>query len=166
MLTHYGDGLLSSSFCLILNSSVSVWVGTHSAGDLVSNTSQLRILHSAEKDNLSPFDSTIVLSLCMSVCMCVWDLGFESCIQQRKTICLLPIRISHMYVCMYVLCMYYVCIMYVSCMYVCICMYVCMMELINDGMVELITDGMVELINDGIGGIDNWWNGGINKWWN
>ena len=44
--------------------------------------------------------------VCMCVCVCVWrghsvcwrigvwDIGFESCIQQRKTTCLLSIRIS------------------------------------------------------------------------
>ena len=34
-------------------------MGVQSAGDLVSETSQLIILHSAEEDNLSPFDSKI-----------------------------------------------------------------------------------------------------------
>ena len=57
MLTHHWNGLLSSSFSLILDSSFGLWVSTQSAGDLVFETSQLRILHSAEEDNLSPFDS-------------------------------------------------------------------------------------------------------------
>ena len=57
MLAHHTDGLLSSSFSLILDSSVGLWVGIQSAGDLVSQTSKVWILHSAEEDNLSPFDS-------------------------------------------------------------------------------------------------------------
>ena len=56
MLTHQGDGLLSSSFSLILDSSVGLLVGIQSPGDLVSPISQLRILYSAGEDNLSPFD--------------------------------------------------------------------------------------------------------------
>ena len=56
----------------------------------------VRILHSAEGDNLSPFHSNIAW-LCQfvsghSVCwrFGVWDPdGFEACIQQRKTTCLL-----------------------------------------------------------------------------
>ena len=47
-------------FSLILDNSVGLWVGIQSAGKLVSETSQLRILHSAEEDNLSPFDPKIV----------------------------------------------------------------------------------------------------------
>ena len=80
-------------------------------------------------------DSSVGLSAGIhSVCwrFGVWDPdGFESCIQQRKTTCLLSIRISlacaraskltttNMYVCMYI-CMH-------ACMYVCMhaCMYVC-----------------------------------------
>ena len=64
MLTHQKDGLLSLSFWLILDSSVDLWVGIQSADDLVSQTSQLRILHSAEEDNLSPFHSKIA---------CLWQ---------------------------------------------------------------------------------------------
>ena len=59
MLTHHRDRLLSLSFWLILDSSVALRVGIQSAGDLVSQTSQLRIPHSAEEDNLSAFDSKI-----------------------------------------------------------------------------------------------------------
>ena len=40
--------------------------GIQSAGELESETSQLRILHSAEEDNLSPFDSKISC-LCQSI---------------------------------------------------------------------------------------------------
>ena len=43
-----------------------LWVGIWFAGDLVSQTSQLWILHSAEEDNLSPFDSKITC-LCQSI---------------------------------------------------------------------------------------------------
>ena len=53
-------------FSLILDSSVGLWVGIQSAGELVSETSQLRILHSAEEDNLFPFDSKIAC-LCQSI---------------------------------------------------------------------------------------------------
>ena len=38
----------------------------YSAGELVSATSQLQILHSAEEDNLSPFDTNIAC-LCRSI---------------------------------------------------------------------------------------------------
>ena len=58
MLTHHRDGLLSSSLCLILDSSVGLWVSS-----LLAN----------------------------------WYPGFpsfESCIQQRKTTCILSIRKS------------------------------------------------------------------------
>ena len=44
---------------LILNSAIGLWMGIHSAGELVFETSQLRILHSSEKHNLSPFDLKI-----------------------------------------------------------------------------------------------------------
>ena len=54
--------VLSHSFI----NKVGLWVGVQSAGDLVSETSQLRILHSAEVDNLSPFDSKIAC-LCQSI---------------------------------------------------------------------------------------------------
>ena len=67
-------------------------MGIQSAGELVSETSQLRILHSAEEDNLSPFDSKIaclcqrvkinnnkhVRVVCMHVCMYV-------CMSPRRT---------------------------------------------------------------------------------
>ena len=36
--------------------SLCLCVGIQSAGDLVSQTSNVRILHSAEEDNLPPFD--------------------------------------------------------------------------------------------------------------
>ena len=93
---------------LILDSSVGLSVGIQSAGDSGPETLWVRILHSVEEDNL----------------------------QQRKTTCLLSIRISlacaraskltttNMYVCMYV-CMH-------ACMHVCmyaecsLCMHVCM----------------------------------------
>ena len=54
-----GAGCWVQVFFLILDSSVGLWVGIQSAGDLVYQTSQLRILHSAEGDNLSPVDSKI-----------------------------------------------------------------------------------------------------------
>ena len=54
------------SISLILDSSVGLWVGIQSAGELVSETSQLRILHSAEEDNLSPFESKIAC-LCQGI---------------------------------------------------------------------------------------------------
>ena len=51
---------------MYLDSSVSLWAGIQSTGDLVSETSQVRILLSAEVDNLSPFDSNIAC-LCQSI---------------------------------------------------------------------------------------------------
>ena len=66
MLAHHRDGLSSSTFCLIRDSSVGLWVGIQSAGDLVSQTSQLLILHSAEEDNVSPFDWKIAC-LCQGI---------------------------------------------------------------------------------------------------
>ena len=54
-----GTGCWVQVFSSILDSSVGLWVGIQSAGELVSETSQLWILHSAEEDNLSPFDSKI-----------------------------------------------------------------------------------------------------------
>ena len=66
MLADHRDGLLSSSFCLILDSSVGLSAGIQSAEDWVSETPWVRILHSAEEDNLSPFDSKIAC-LCQSI---------------------------------------------------------------------------------------------------
>ena len=66
MRIHHGDGLLEFIyFSLILDSSVGLWVGIQSAGELVSEISQLGILYSAEEDNLSSFDSKIAC-LCQS----------------------------------------------------------------------------------------------------
>ena len=62
MLVHHREGLLSSNICLILDSSVGLWVGIQSAGDLVSQTSKVRILHSAVEDNY------VCLSVCLYVC--------------------------------------------------------------------------------------------------
>ena len=67
MLIYHRDDLLSSScFSLILQSWVGLWMGIQSAGELVSETSQLRILHSAEGNHLSPLDSKIAC-LCQSI---------------------------------------------------------------------------------------------------
>ena len=65
MLADHRDGLLSSSFCLILDSSVGLSAGIKSAGDSVPKT-LVQILHSAEEDNLSPFDLKITC-LCQSI---------------------------------------------------------------------------------------------------
>ena len=51
---------------LILDSSVGLSAGIQSAEDWVSETLWVRILHSAEEDNLSPFDSKIAC-LCQSI---------------------------------------------------------------------------------------------------
>ena len=67
---------------LILDSSIGLWVGIQSADDLVTQTSKIRILHSAEEDNLSPFNSKSLpcamvqsksnyKNVCLHVCMCV-----------------------------------------------------------------------------------------------
>ena len=66
MLTHHRDGLLSSNFSLILDSLVGLWVGIQSAGEYVSWDVLVRILHSADEDNLSHFDSNITC-LCQSI---------------------------------------------------------------------------------------------------
>ena len=58
MLADHKDGLLSSGFSLILDSSVGLLVGIQSAGDSVSKTLD-QILHSAEEDKLSPLDLKI-----------------------------------------------------------------------------------------------------------
>ena len=149
MLADHRDGLFSSSFCLILNSSVGLSAGIQSARDLVPKI-LVRILHSAEEDNLSPSDSKMTC-LCQSIeinnnkhvyhqskvlkptcsgvkwagyslfivigcwlqvfassliaqLVCQWPISlleirfqtprFKSCIQQRKTTCLLSIRKS------------------------------------------------------------------------
>ena len=148
MLADHRDGLSSSSFCLILDSSVGLSAAIQSAGEKVSETLCVRILPSAEEDNLSPFDSNIAClcqsieinnnkcvyrqsqvrmpngsgvrwaeclliigtgcrvqvfawsSIAQSVCQqafsllansCLRPSGFESCLQQRKTTCLLSI---------------------------------------------------------------------------
>ena len=66
MLADHRDGLSNSSFCLILDSSVGLSAGIQSAGDWVSETPWVRILRSAEEDNLSPLDSKIAC-LCQSM---------------------------------------------------------------------------------------------------
>ena len=53
-------------FSLILESSVGLSAGIQSAEDWVSESLWVRILHSAEGDNLSPFDSKIAC-LCKSI---------------------------------------------------------------------------------------------------
>ena len=58
MLADHSDGLLSSSFCLIRDSSVGLPAGIQSAGESVPKT-LVQILHSAEEDHLSPFDLKI-----------------------------------------------------------------------------------------------------------
>ena len=65
MLADHRDGLLNSSFSLILDSSVGLSAGIQSAADSVPET-LVRILDSAEEDNLSPFDSKIPC-LCQSI---------------------------------------------------------------------------------------------------
>ena len=61
-----GTGCRVQVFSLILDSSVGLSAGIQSAGDWVSETLWVRILHSAEEDNLSPFDSNIAC-LCQSI---------------------------------------------------------------------------------------------------
>ena len=57
MLADQGNGLLSSSFCsLILDNSFGLSGGIQ-ALDIWFQKTWVRILHSAKKDNLSPFDS-------------------------------------------------------------------------------------------------------------
>ena len=81
MLADHKDRLSSSNFCLILDSSVGLSAGIQSTGNWVSETFWVQILHSAEGDKLSPFDSKISC-LCQSiginnnkyvcVCMCMY----------------------------------------------------------------------------------------------
>ena len=67
VLADHRDGLSNSIFfSLILDSPVGLSAGIQSAGDLVSETLWVRILHSAEEDSLSPFDSNIAC-LCQSI---------------------------------------------------------------------------------------------------
>ena len=49
-----GTGYQVKVFSLILDSSVGFWASIQSAGNLVSRTSKVRILHSAEENDLSP----------------------------------------------------------------------------------------------------------------
>ena len=70
MLADHRDGLPGSSFCLILDSSVGLSAGIQSAKDWVSETPWVRILHSAEEDDWSPFDSKIAC-LCQSMYVCM-----------------------------------------------------------------------------------------------
>ena len=69
-------------FSLILDSSVGLSAGIQSAGEWASETPWVRILHSAEEDNLSPFVSKIACLcqsieinnnkyVCMCICMCM-----------------------------------------------------------------------------------------------
>ena len=85
-----GTGCWVQDFSLILNSSVGLWVGIPSAGELVSETSQLRILHSAEEDNLSPLDSKIAC-LCQSIGISnnkdVYRIKQHSCWGHYRNIC-------------------------------------------------------------------------------
>ena len=90
MLADCRDRLLSSSFRLILGSSVSLSAGIQSAGDLVPET-LVQILHLAEEDNLSPFNLKIAC-LCQSIeinnkqyVQCTPDIS-QSCIS-RNWIC-------------------------------------------------------------------------------
>ena len=86
-----GTGCRVQVFSLILDSSVSLSAGIQSAGDWVSETLWVRILLSAEEDNLSPFDSKIACLcqsieinnnkyVCMYVCIC----------DMRKAPCFIP----------------------------------------------------------------------------
>ena len=101
MLADHRDGLSSSSFSLILDSSVGLSASIQSAGELVHG-SRVQILLSAEEHNLSPFDLNIA-------CLC------ESIEINNK-------HASCMYVCMYV----YMCVCVYACMHACMhaCMYV------------------------------------------
>ena len=61
-----GTGCRVQVFSLILGSSVGLSAGIQSAEDWVSETLWVRILHSADEDNLSLFDSKIAY-LCQSI---------------------------------------------------------------------------------------------------
>ena len=66
MLADHREGLSVKVFRLILDSSVGLSAGIQSAGDSVPETPWVRILHSAEENKMSPFDSTIAC-LCQSI---------------------------------------------------------------------------------------------------
>ena len=154
MLADHRDGLSSSNYLAWF--SIAQLVCQKAFSVLANRCLRpcVRILHSAEEDDLSPFDSniaflcqsieinnnkhdyrqsqvrkpigsevewseclliigtgcrvrfflawfTIAQSVCQRHSVCwrigVWDLGFESCIRQRKTACLLSIRSSLAY---------------------------------------------------------------------
>ena len=102
MLADHRDGLSSSSFfSLILDSSIGLSAGIQSAGDSVPETLLVRIMHAAEEENLSPFDSKISC-LCQSI---------ET--NNNKHVC--------MYVCTNE-CTDVLCTIYI---YICMCMYLC-----------------------------------------
>ena len=65
MLADHRCGILSSSFSLILDSSVGLSADIQSAGDSVAET-LFRTEHLTEEDNLSPFDSKIACP-CQSI---------------------------------------------------------------------------------------------------
>ena len=65
MYQDYGFSVVGVYLC-ILDSSVGLSAGIQSAEDWVSETPWVRILLSAEEDNLSPFDSKIAC-LCQSI---------------------------------------------------------------------------------------------------
>ena len=65
MLADHRDGLLSLICSVILDSSVGLSAGIQSAEDSVPET-LVRILHSADGDNLSPLDSKIAYR-CQSI---------------------------------------------------------------------------------------------------
>ena len=62
----YGRAVELKFFSMILDNSVGLSAGIQSAEDWVSETLWVRIPHSAEEDNLSPFDSKIAC-LCQSI---------------------------------------------------------------------------------------------------
>ena len=61
-----GTGCFVKVFSLILDSSVGLSVAIESAGDSVPETLWVRLMHSAEEDNLSPFHPKIAC-LCQSI---------------------------------------------------------------------------------------------------
>ena len=90
-----GTGCRVQVFSLILDSSVGLSAGIQSAEDWVSETPWVRILLSAEEDNLSPFDSKIAC-LCQSIeinnnkyiCIYMWlTIELLRCIHMPCTWC-------------------------------------------------------------------------------
>ena len=97
MLADYRDGLSSSSFCLILDSSVGLSASIQSAGDLVSEIPGSKPAFSRGTQLVSfRFEYRLPVQ-CMYVCMYVY-----ACMHACMYVCMYVCMHACMYVCMYV----------------------------------------------------------------